>query len=78
MTLSTLSIPPTKPRMLIKLDLSKAFDSLKWNYILNILAAFGFNKIWIQWVHSLLSSTFFSILVNGSPSLNFSPSRGIC
>jgi hypothetical protein len=63
--------------MLIKLDLSKSFDSLNWNYILNILAAFGFSEIWIQWVHSLISTTFFSILVNGSPSPTFSPTRGI-
>lgn len=67
-----------KPEMLIKLDLSKAFDSLNWNYILGILVAFGFSETWIQWVHSLLSSTFFFILVNDSPSPTFSPSRGIC
>jgi hypothetical protein len=64
--------------MLIKLDLSKSFDSLNWNYIFNILATFGFSENWLQWVKSLISMTFFSILVNGSPSPTFSPTRGIC
>jgi hypothetical protein len=66
-----------KPGMLIKLDLSKAYDSLSWNYIFSILDAFGFSKNWILWIKYLISMTFFSILVNGSPSLTFSPSRGI-
>jgi hypothetical protein len=64
-----------KPGMLIKLDLSKAFDNLSWDYIHNTLLAFGFSLPWIQWIMSLLTSSFFSILVNGSPSPTFSPSR---
>jgi hypothetical protein len=34
-----------KPRMFIKLDLSKAFDSLNWNYIFNIITAFGLSEL---------------------------------
>jgi hypothetical protein len=66
-----------KPGMLLKLDLSKAFDRLSWEYIENILLAFGFSQDWVHWILSLLSSSFFFILVNGSPSPTFSPSRGI-
>jgi hypothetical protein len=64
--------------ILIKLDLSKSFDILNWNYILIIMAAFGFNEIWIQWIHSLLSMALFSMLVNGFPSPTFSPFICIC
>eukprot|EP00253_Pinus_taeda_P031749 PITA_31749 len=32
---------------------------------------------WIRWISSLISSTFYSILVNGIPSTTFRPSRGI-
>eukprot|EP00253_Pinus_taeda_P035520 PITA_35520 len=32
---------------------------------------------WIRWISSLISSTFYSILVNGIPSATFRPSRGI-
>jgi len=63
--------------MILELDLSKAFDKLNWMYIQKMLLDFGFSPIWVRWIHSLISSTFFSILFNGIPSRPFSPSRGI-
>jgi hypothetical protein len=65
------------PGMLLKLDLSKAFDKLSWHYIKVVLMAFGFSTNWTDWIMNLITSTFFSILVNGTPSQAFSPSRGI-
>jgi hypothetical protein len=65
------------PGMILKLDLSKAFDKLSWDYMCAILLAFGFDHLWVEWILNLTSSAFFSILVNGVPSHPFSPSRGI-
>jgi hypothetical protein len=64
------------PGMLIKLDLSKAFDKLRWNCMYSVLSAFGFISYWIEWIMELTYSVFFSILVNGVPSKPFSPSQG--
>jgi len=66
-----------KPGMMLKIDLSKAFDSLSWVYIQKILTAFGFAPSWVRWVVNILSSLFFSMLINGIPSPTFRPSRGI-
>lgn len=66
-----------KPGMLLKQDLSKAFDSLSWKYIEEVLMAFGFAASWVRWIMSLISSSFFSVLMNGIPSATFQPSRGI-
>eukprot|EP00253_Pinus_taeda_P009939 PITA_09939 len=66
-----------KPGMLLKIDLSKAFDSISWEYMQKILKAFGFSPSWIRWVSSLVSSSFFSILINGISLTTFRPSRGI-
>lgn len=63
--------------MLLKLDLSKAFDKLSWSYIQNMLKAFGFSHSWVRWIMSLISSSHFSLLVNGLPSRPFKPTRGI-
>jgi hypothetical protein len=63
--------------MLLKLDLSKAFDKLSWEYMRTILIAFGFDQNWVTSILNLTSSTFFSLLINGVPSRPFSPSRGI-
>ena len=42
-----------------------------------MLKAFGFYREWVEWVMGLVSSPFFSILLNGSLTRLFSPSRGI-
>jgi len=63
--------------MILKLDLSKAFDKIGWTYMKQMLNAYGFSPIWVRWIMSLISSTFFSILVNGIPTKPFNPSRGI-
>lgn len=63
--------------MLLKLDISKAFDKISWDYMRAMLIAFGFDQSWVTWIMNLTSSSFFSILVNGVPSRTFSPSRGI-
>jgi hypothetical protein len=72
------SLHSTKsPGMLLKLDLSKAFDKLSWSYLKSTLLAFGFEPNWVSWIVNLTSSALFSILINGVPSRPFSPSRGI-
>lgn len=65
------------PGMLMQLDLSKAYDKVSWTYLEAILKAFGFNQPWIRWVSELIKSTSYSILVNGTPSTPFRPTRGI-
>eukprot|EP00253_Pinus_taeda_P012603 PITA_12603 len=61
--------------MIPKLDLSKAFDKLSWEYIHQMLLAFGFNATWTRWIMNLITSPCFSVLLNGSPSMPFRPSR---
>ena len=66
-----------KPGMILKLDLSKYFDKLSWNYIHQMLLAFSFSATWTRWIMNLISLPCFSILLNGSPSMPFRPSHGI-
>jgi len=63
--------------MIIQLDLAKAYDKLSWSYIRAVLRAYGFDHNWIRWVMALVSTTGFSILLNGAPSRTFMPSKGL-
>ena len=63
--------------MIMQLDLEKAYDKLNWAYIRKVLLAHGFDHNWVRWVMALITTSSFSILVNGSPSKIFNPSRGL-
>lgn len=61
----------------IKLDIAKAYDRVKWAFLFKLLEAFGFAGDWIEWVRSCVTSSSFSVLVNGEPSELFKASRGL-
>ena len=63
--------------MWLKLDISKAYDKLSWKFMKEIHEAYGFHWEWVWWIMNIASTTFFSILLNGSPTKMFQPSRGI-
>ena len=42
-----------------------------------MLGAYDFSSNWVEWVMGLVSSPFFNILLNGSLTSSFRPSRGI-
>lgn len=59
------------------MDLEKAYDLLDWSYIQACLSKFGFHEHWISRVMNCITTTSFSILINGKAEGYFSPSRGI-
>eukprot|EP00253_Pinus_taeda_P022226 PITA_22226 len=63
--------------MIMQLDIAKEYDKVNWKYIKKVLTAFGFDHNWVRWVMALVTSSSVSILVNGSPSEIFLPSRGL-
>ncbi|WVZ68219.1 hypothetical protein U9M48_017182 [Paspalum notatum var. saurae] len=65
------------PKMLLKLDISKAFDSLAWSFLLEVLRSIGFGSRWRNWISILLSSASSKILVNGVPGQAISHMRGV-
>lgn len=61
----------------IKLDMSKDFDRMEWNFIINIFRKLGFSEKWCQLVNQCISTTSTSILLNGSPIETIHPTRGL-
>ncbi|XP_010240795.1 uncharacterized protein LOC104585565 [Brachypodium distachyon] len=55
-----------KPTLLLKLDFPKAFDSVSWEYLLELLSCLGFPARWRDWISMLLSTASSSVLVNGT------------
>nr|GFB09744.1 RNA-directed DNA polymerase, eukaryota [Tanacetum cinerariifolium] len=57
--------------MVFKADFAKAYDSIRWDYLDDVLDGFGFGSKWRSWIKGSLSSGMASILVNGSPTSEF-------
>ena len=63
--------------VLYKLDIKKAYDQINWNFIVMVLKTMGFGEKWIGWIKWCISTTSFSILINGNPVGFFNNSRGL-
>ncbi|GJR21680.1 RNA-directed DNA polymerase, eukaryota [Tanacetum coccineum] len=57
-----------KHALIFKVDFEKAFDSVRWDFMDDVLNKFGFGERWRTWIQSCLRSSRGSILVNGSPN----------
>lgn len=63
--------------MLLKIDLAKAFDSVAWPFLLEVLEHAGF-PLWRQdWVSALLCTASTKVLVNGRPGNRICHARGL-
>lgn len=55
----------TSPRCLMKIDLKKTYDIVRWNFIEEALMGFGFAEPFIRLVMTCVTITHFSVQVNG-------------
>lgn len=65
------------PRCLMKLDISKAFDSVQWSFVIRSLEAIGVPARFIQWIRLCISTPSFSVQVNGELAGYFQSKRGL-
>nr|GEV63734.1 hypothetical protein [Tanacetum cinerariifolium] len=56
-----------KKAMFFKVDFAKVYDSVRWDYLLDVLEAFGFGSIWCKWIRG--DGLFYGIRLNRSPVL---------
>nr|GFB50336.1 cysteine-rich receptor-like protein kinase [Tanacetum cinerariifolium] len=60
-----------KHTLIIKVDFEKAYGSVRWDFLDDILNKFGFENKWRMGIQSCLRSPRGSILVNGSTTEEF-------
>jgi len=63
--------------MVVKIDMSEAYDRLEWPFIEAVLSKMGFHSKWIIWILQSVSIVSHSFLVIGVPMGDVIPSRGI-
>ncbi|XP_019223812.1 PREDICTED: uncharacterized protein LOC109205556 [Nicotiana attenuata] len=65
------------PRCMIKIDMQKAYDSIEWEFLEQVLTGLCFPEIFIGWIMECLKTISYSISINGSPTKPFDTKRGV-
>lgn len=66
-----------QPRILLKLDITKAFDSVSWAFLLEVLGKLGFGQQWRDLLCGLLVTSSTQVLLNGTPGEVIQYRRGL-
>lgn len=67
----------TQGDVALKLDISKAYDRLDWEYLRDVMLQMGFSLKWVQWIMLCVETVDYTVLVNGAQVGPFVPGRGI-
>jgi hypothetical protein len=65
-----------RPTALLQIDLAKAFDSVAWPFLLEVMEHAGFPVRWRDWVSALLGTASTKVLLNGRPGSRILHARG--
>jgi hypothetical protein len=63
--------------VLLKVDITKAFNTVGWALLIEILRHMGFSQRWTNWISILLSTASTRILLIGNPGHRIAHSRGL-
>lgn len=64
-------------RCAVKIDISKAFDSVQWPFLLSVLEAMSLPAKFIVWIKKCVELASFSVQVNGELAGYFNSKRGL-
>lgn len=63
--------------MLLKLDLEKAYDRIRWDFLEDTLLAAKLPEAWRRWIMKCVKRPSMNVLWNGEKSEVFTPARGL-
>ncbi|GKD75980.1 putative reverse transcriptase domain, reverse transcriptase zinc-binding domain protein [Tanacetum coccineum] len=64
-------------RCAFKVDIQKAYDTVDWKFLHDVLVGFGFHPRMIGWIMKCVTSTSFSLSINGYLHGYFKGKRGL-
>lgn len=61
----------------LKLDVSKAYDRVEWQFLEQTMAKIGFSEKWVKLIMKCITTTSFSVIPNGEPKGRIQPKMGL-
>lgn len=65
------------PRCMLKIDIQKAYDSVEWPFLEQVLISLNFPSGFVGWVMTCVKTVSYSIIVNGKPTPPFEARKGL-
>ncbi|XP_019240114.1 PREDICTED: uncharacterized protein LOC109220105 [Nicotiana attenuata] len=65
------------PNVVMKLDMTKAYDRLSWLFLTKVLRKLGFCERFIGMIFDLVGNNWYSVLINGQSRGFFKSTRGV-
>ncbi|KAF7140102.1 hypothetical protein RHSIM_Rhsim06G0090100 [Rhododendron simsii] len=53
------------PRCAMKVDIMKAYDHVRWEFLWDVLSAMNFHPTMIKWLQACVSTANYSLCING-------------
>ncbi|PKU74126.1 Putative ribonuclease H protein [Dendrobium catenatum] len=63
--------------IIVKLDISKAYDNLNWNFLYKVLSLVGFSNVFINLIKNSIENCYFFVIINGRNHDFFKSSKGL-
>jgi len=67
-----------KELLVFKVDFKKAYDSVDFKYLDNVMDKMNFPRSWRKWISECVGTASASVLVTGCPTEEFTMERGLC
>ncbi|XP_013633333.1 PREDICTED: uncharacterized protein LOC106339050 [Brassica oleracea var. oleracea] len=67
----------SEPRAMLKVDIRKAFDTVRWDFIITALRALSIPEKFVMWIKECITTPSFSVSVNGVSGGYFRSTRGV-
>ena len=61
----------------LKINMSKGYDKVDQNFLKAIFYPMRFSPKWVNWIMECVAIVSYTLVINGSTSKSFIPSRGL-
>lgn len=65
------------PRMMMKVDLQKAYDSVEWSYLEQVMEFLGSPQQFMKWISMCVKTVHYTICINGEYTEPFDAAKGL-